>query len=69
MTDNIAEPKCPDCRVQGLQFIVSSESKQASKGGDAWFEVVHCSQCGHTYGVFAKVVLSPSPIRTPPFNF
>ena len=68
MSNNVAEPKCPDCKIQGLKYIVSSESTQASKGGDSWFEVVHCSGCGHTYGVFAKVVHPPKSIPMPAFK-
>lgn len=64
MSDAV-EPKCPDCKIQGLQYIVSSKSDQHSNGGDAWFNIAHCNQCGHVYGVFAKVVLSPSPVHIP----
>jgi uncharacterized Zn finger protein len=60
----MAEPKCPSCEVVGTSFIVSKDSDEESKGGDAWFNIVHCSECGHVYGVFAKTVLSPS-IRMP----
>lgn len=56
----MAEPKCPDCKVQGLKYVVSSESDEKSKGGDAWFDIVHCDECGHVYGVFNKVSLNPS---------
>lgn len=54
----MAEPKCPDCGVGGMAHIISEVSDLKSKGGDAWFEVAFCDQCGHVYGVFAKHVLS-----------
>jgi len=56
----VANPICPECGVEGIEHIVSEESKEASKGGDAWFNVAFCNGCGHVYGVFAKTVLSPS---------
>ena len=54
----MANPKCPSCNTEGMDRIVSSESKELSKGGDPWFYVVYCDNCGHVYGVFAKHVLS-----------
>jgi hypothetical protein len=54
----MAEPNCPKCGTHGLDKIVSSGSSEESKGGDPWFNVVHCSECGHVYGVFAKHVIS-----------
>lgn len=56
----MVEPKCPSCGVIGVDKIVSTESEAKSKGGDAWFEIAHCDDCGHVYGVFPKVVLEPS---------
>jgi hypothetical protein len=53
-----AEPKCPGCGVLGLGKIVNHDSNDKSNGGDAWFNVVCCAECGHVYGVFAKHVLS-----------
>ena len=50
----MAQPHCPECKVTGLDNIVSSPSKEASKNGDAWFHISHCSLCGHVYGVFTK---------------
>jgi uncharacterized Zn finger protein len=55
----MSEPKCPSCEVIGIKYIVSSESDQQSKGGVAWFNIAHCSECGHVYGVFAKTVHKP----------
>lgn len=60
----MVEPKCPSCDVRGLKYIVSGESDSKSKVGDAWFEIAYCSECGHVYGIFAKVVNPPS-VRMP----
>lgn len=62
----MADPKCPECSVAGLKHIVTEPSEQESNGGDAWFDVVFCSECGHVYGVFAKVVYTPTPTSMPP---
>lgn len=66
----MVEPKCPSCEVVGTKNIVSKESDQQSGNGDAWFDIVHCSQCGYVYGVFAKTTFSPSPseINLPSFD-
>ncbi len=61
-----ALPKCPDCGIAGTDYIMSTESQQRSKAGDAWFEIVHCTECGHVYGTFPKIVLEPKPF-TPSF--
>ena len=50
----MAEPRCPHCEVEGLEHIVSADSHARSKDGMPWFNVVHCDQCGHVYGVLAK---------------
>lgn len=65
MSNNIAEPKCPECKVQGIKYIVSSDSVEASKSGDTWFNIAHCSECGHVYGVFAKIVRAPTAPNIP----
>lgn len=67
ISQNNAEPKCPDCKIQGREYVVSSDSVEASKGGDEWFNIAHCSKCGHVYGVFAKVVRSPT-VNLPPLH-
>ena len=54
----MAEPKCPECGMTGMDALVSPESQEASEGGDPWFSVVYCDGCGHIYGVFAKHVMS-----------
>ena len=64
----MAEPQCPSCQVAGIDKIVSQDSKEESQGGDPWFNVVYCDNCGHVYGVFAKHILSHNisrPIRPP----
>ncbi len=61
----MAEPKCPECGAQGIDKIVSKDSKQQNKAGDHWFDVVHCEDCGHVYGVFAKHILSHEMKHTP----
>jgi len=65
MSQNIAEPKCPECKIQGIKFITKSDSEITSKGGDTWFDIVHCTQCGHVYGVYAKVVYPPKAVPMP----
>tara|TARA_B100001113_G_C20704810_1_gene446743 strand:- start:146 stop:346 length:201 start_codon:yes stop_codon:yes gene_type:complete len=54
----MAEPKCPDCGVQGIEQIVSGESEERSRNRQPWFLVVYCRSCGHVYGVVAKHVFS-----------
>jgi uncharacterized Zn finger protein len=56
----MANPKCPNCEAEGIEYVVSEESEKMSNGGDAWFEVAYCDQCGHIYNVFPKVVYPPS---------
>ena len=67
----MAEPKCNECGPSGVEHIVSTESNEQSKGGDAWFNIVYCKKCGHIYGVFAKHILShgitPSMPKLPNF--
>ncbi len=63
-----AQPKCPSCEIQGLKYIVSTESEEKAKSGDAWFDIVHCSSCGHVYGVFNKVSNPPTKSGIP-LNF
>jgi uncharacterized Zn finger protein len=54
----MAEPKCPDCGVEGMSHIVSKDSTERSKTKQPWFQVVHCDQCGHVYGVLTKHTFS-----------
>lgn len=64
----MAEPKCPDCGAQGTKKIVSKESNGKNGAGDAWFHIVHCDDCGHVYGVFAKHVITNTGVRMPPMS-
>lgn len=54
----MAQPKCPECGIQGVQHIVSRESVERSRNRQPWFLVVHCDGCGHVYNVIAKHVFS-----------
>ncbi|HHZ87677.1 MAG TPA: transcriptional regulator [Chromatiales bacterium] len=56
----MADPKCPDCGVQGIDKIVSSDSIERSKRRTPWFHVAHCSECGYVYGIFSKHMLGAS---------
>lgn len=62
----MAEPKCPDCSVQGIDYIVTVGSKQEFPDEKPYFNVAHCNNCGHVYGVFAKHVFSYSSNPQPP---
>jgi uncharacterized Zn finger protein len=53
----MADPKCPSCGVVGLRNVVATSSQQKNKVGEPWFEIAHCKECGHVYGVFPKRVL------------
>jgi uncharacterized Zn finger protein len=54
----MAQPKCPDCGIEGMEHIVSRESAERSHSRQPWFLVVHCDGCGHVYGVVAKHVFA-----------
>jgi hypothetical protein len=47
------EPKCPDCNIVGLQYIVARPNIDTPSGAASGvvFEVVFCDHCGHVYGV------------------
>jgi uncharacterized Zn finger protein len=53
-TEQIAEPKCPDCRARGSDKIVSTPSRERSKVKQPWFYIVHCAACGHVYNTISK---------------
>lgn len=53
-------PKCPQCEIVGIEYITYEDSTEESGGGDAWFNVAHCNQCGHIHGIFNKVSNPPS---------
>lgn len=54
----MAEPKCPNCDIHGIENIVSTPSHEKSRRGEPWFFVAHCDQCGHVYSVFARHVIA-----------
>ncbi len=56
----MADPKCPECAVSGIEHIVSSPSKEKSRENTAWFYVAHCDSCGYVYGIFTKHVFGRS---------
>ena len=65
MTEKFAQPKCPECKVEGLKHIYAHDSEQEHGSGDAWFQVATCLACGHVYGVFAKITNSITPSHLP----
>jgi uncharacterized Zn finger protein len=68
----MAQPKCPACGVEGVEKVASTDSKERDGAGDPWFFVVYCDNCGHVYGVFAKMVHTSErglpAIPTPPLG-
>ncbi|HFZ2331072.1 TPA: hypothetical protein ACIJ1F_003723 [Citrobacter freundii] len=62
MSEPLNKPRCPDCQIVGNEHITCEPSDKQSRGGDPWFETAYCSNCGHVYGVFAKVVYEPTRI-------
>lgn len=62
----MAEPKCPECNVEGIEHIVSKDSQERAKDQHAWFQVAYCDNCGHIYGVFAN---TPSASAKPARNW
>lgn len=60
MSEPLNKPKCPDCKVAGNEFITCQASERKNRVGDPWFETAYCKNCGHVYGVFAKVVYEPT---------
>lgn len=63
-----AKPKCPECKIEGIEHIVSEDSEEQNGAGDPWFQVAYCDECGHVYGVFAKVVNSSTSTSLPPVH-
>ncbi|MGE7112311.1 transcriptional regulator [Lysinibacillus sp. NPDC047702] len=55
----MAKPKCPECKIEGLEHIVSEDSTEESEDGQPWFNVAFCNNCGHVYGIFNKYSLNP----------
>ena len=60
----MAQPKCPDCGIDGIEHIVSKDSVERSRARTPWFVVIHCNACGHVYDVIAKHVFEEkTPVR------
>ena len=54
----MADPKCPECGITGIEHIVSRDSTEHSRRREPWFYVAYCDNCGHIYGVFPKHVFT-----------
>lgn len=54
-----AQPKCPQCNIEGVEYISSIDSAERSNSDEPWFNIAYCNQCGHIYGVFNKIQLQP----------
>jgi uncharacterized Zn finger protein len=52
----MAQPHCPNCKIEGIDHIVSTESIERSKHKSPWFHIIHCDSCGHVYNTIAKDV-------------
>ena len=51
------QPKCPSCQVEGKNHVITTPSDQKAPGGLAKFEIVHCDQCGHVYGMYPNFMI------------
>ncbi|KXJ51917.1 transcriptional regulator [Neptuniibacter pectenicola] len=56
----MAEPKCPECSISGVEHIISKDSEERGRDKHPWFQVAYCDGCGHIYGVFAKHTITAS---------
>ena len=54
----VEQPVCPSCQVKGKDHMANTGSTQKAPGGLSRFDIIHCDQCGHVYGVFANFILS-----------
>ena len=63
MSNNRAEPKCPECGTVGTDSIVSRESQMQSRTREPWFFVIHCANCGYVYNVITKHVFAQTSTR------
>ncbi|MDD2576612.1 MAG: hypothetical protein PHV76_03830 [Bacteroidales bacterium] len=54
-----AKPKCPQCNIEGVEYISSVDSIEKSNSDESWFNVAFCNQCGYVYGIFNKIQLHP----------
>jgi len=52
----MSEPKCPSCKVDGVESIATKPSKQMLQPVDVpAFRVVYCRNCGHVYGIIPNM--------------
>ena len=65
----MADPKCPECGIEGTAHIGVQASEAQSQAGEPWFQVAYCDGCGHVYGVFAKIVQTIQSGPTLPRRF
>lgn len=56
----MAEPKCPNCSIEGVQHFKSKESLERAKNGTPWFILVYCDGCGHVHQILSKHVFTTS---------
>lgn len=52
-----AQPKCPSCGAEGKDKVINTASDQKVSGGMSKFDIVHCNECGHVYGVFPNFLI------------
>lgn len=50
----MAEPKCPACQIEGIDYFASKPANETAKNGTPWFYVVYCNQCGHVHQIISK---------------
>ena len=50
----MADPKCPECAISGVEHIISKDSVEKAKTRQPWFVIIHCSNCGYVYNTIAK---------------
>jgi uncharacterized Zn finger protein len=56
----MAEPKCPNCAIEGIEHFKSKDSIERAKNGTPWFILVYCGECGHVHQTLAKHVFTTS---------
>jgi uncharacterized Zn finger protein len=56
----MAEPKCPNCAIEGIEHFKSKDSLERAKNGTPWFILVYCGECGHVHQTLAKHVFTTS---------
>ena len=56
----MAEPKCPNCNIAGIEHFKSKDSLERAKNGSPWFIVVYCNECGYVHQTLTKHVFTTS---------